>query len=79
MIEFGFQNKNIVLLIKSGVLGGAERQALGLANYLINKLNCKVFLVCTHSNITSVEFETFAKISGINNIHFFGYKLLNLF
>ena len=38
MIEFGFQNKNIVLLIKSGVLGGAERQALGLANYLINKL-----------------------------------------
>ena len=35
MVDFSFQNKTIVLMIKVAMLGGAERQALGLADILI--------------------------------------------
>lgn len=41
---FQFQSKNIVILLKSFVLGGAEKQALSLANYLQNKKNCNVYI-----------------------------------
>jgi glycosyltransferase involved in cell wall biosynthesis len=78
MIDFNFHNKSVVLLIKSAVLGGAERQALGLANYLINQFNCKVYLVCTHTDNVSKEFESFATLSGINKIHFFGTPFLSI-
>ena len=33
---FDFQNKNVVFLLKSFELGGAEKQALFFANYLKN-------------------------------------------
>ena len=32
MADFSFQNKTVVILIKDAILGGAERQALGLAD-----------------------------------------------
>ena len=60
MKEFIFHNKNVVLLIKVSVLGGAERQALGLAAYLKSNYNCNVSLVATHSNIPTPEFKVFA-------------------
>ena len=44
MDVFNFQSKNIIILFKSFVLGGAEKQGLFLANYLQNKKDCKVFI-----------------------------------
>jgi len=39
-----FHSKNIIFILKSFVLGGAEKQALYLAQYLQNKRNCKVYI-----------------------------------
>lgn len=72
MADFNFQNKTIVLMIKVAMLGGAERQALGLADFLIKNYNCKVHLVATHSNHPSKEFHQFALACGIDVIHYFG-------
>lgn len=69
---FEFFNKNVTIIIKVAVLGGAERQALGMADYLIKKFNCKVTLVTSHSNISTIEFRDFANKCGIYEIHFFG-------
>lgn len=41
---FNFHSKNIIILFKSFVLGGAEKQGLYLANYLQNQKNCKVYI-----------------------------------
>lgn len=78
MGKFTFNNKSIVLLIKVAVLGGAERQALGLAKYLKSKYNCKVSLVATHSNIPTPEFKEFAKECGIEKIEYFGVPSLTI-
>lgn len=78
MEKFPFNNKNVVLLIKVAVLGGAERQALGLAKYLIATYNCKVSLVATHSNIPTVEFKEFSKKCGISKIEYFGVPSLTI-
>lgn len=78
MIEFSFKNKNVVLLIKVAVLGGAERQALGLAKFLITNYQCNVFLVTTHSNIPTEEFKIFAKECGIKKIEYFGVPSLTI-
>ncbi|WP_152287211.1 glycosyltransferase family 4 protein [Flavicella marina] len=63
-------NKNIVLLIKSPVLGGAERQALGFADYAIHTLDCSVKIIATHSGLVSKEFKQFAEEIGIDEIHY---------
>ncbi len=42
--NFQFENKNIIILLKSFVLGGAEKQALFLASHLQNQLECKVYI-----------------------------------
>lgn len=42
--NFHFENKNVIILLKSFALGGAEKQALFLANYLQEKLKCNVFV-----------------------------------
>lgn len=78
MKNFNFNNKTIVLLIKVAVLGGAERQALGLADYLIKKHQCKVHLVATHSNVATEEFSAFAKECGITKIDYFGPPSLTI-
>lgn len=67
MILYG---KKILLILHVGVLGGAERQALGLAKYLITDYGCKVDLLLTFSDETTVEFDTFAASCGINKILF---------
>ena len=78
MKEFIFHNKNVVLLIKVSVLGGAERQALGLAAYLKSNYNCNISLVATHSNIPTPEFKVFAKKCGIEKIEYFGVPSLTI-
>ena len=87
MADFSFQNKTVVLMIKVAMLGGAERQALGLADFLIKNYNCKVHLVATHSNHPTKEFFEFALACGVKDIHYFGepsltvrkeFSLLNL-
>lgn len=78
MADFSFQNKTVVLMIKVAMLGGAERQALGLADFLIKKYNCKVHLVATHSNQPTKEFHEFALACGIDVIHYFGEPSLTI-
>jgi len=75
MNKFDFNNKNVVLLLKVAVLGGAERQALGMADFLINNYNCKVQIIATHSNEQTDEFKEFAMQSGIHQIHFLVHHL----
>ena len=78
MADFSFQNKTVVLMIKVSMLGGAERQALGLADFLIKNYNCKVHLVTTHSNHPTKEFFEFAMACGIKDIHYFGEPSLTV-
>ena len=78
MKEFSFNNKNVVLIIKVAVLGGAERQALGLAKYLTSEYDCKVSLIATHSNIPTEEFKLFAKECGIEKIEYYGVPSLTI-
>ena len=78
MADFSFQNKTVVLMIKVSMLGGAERQALGLADFLIKNYNCKVHLVATHSNQPTKEFHEFALACGIDVIHYFGEPSLTI-
>lgn len=78
MTHFDFNNKKIVILIKVAVLGGAERQALGMADYLIRNYNCNITIVATYSNEQTIEFQNFAIQSGINRIHFFGTPSLTI-
>ena len=65
-------------MIKVAMLGGAERQALGLADFLKKKYNCKVHIVATHSNQPTKEFYEFASVCGINEIHYFGEPSLTI-
>ena len=77
MSKFDFYNKNVTLIIKFAVLGGAERQALGMADYLIKNYNCKVSFITTQSNIQTEEFKKFAQNCGVNEILFFGIPYLS--
>ncbi|MBL4606012.1 MAG: glycosyltransferase family 4 protein [Flavobacteriaceae bacterium] len=52
------KNKNIIILLKSFALGGAERQALSLAGTLQNEKNCRVYI---YSYLPSSSRETFDK------------------
>ena len=78
MTDFNFQNKTVILMIKVAMLGGAERQALGLADFLIKNYNCKVHLVATHSSQPTKEFHEFAISCGIDVIHYFGEPSLTI-
>jgi glycosyltransferase involved in cell wall biosynthesis len=78
MADFSFQNKTVVLMIKLPILGGAERQALGLAAFLKENYNCNIHLIITHSNEETKEFKQFASICGIHKIHYFGVPSLTI-
>ncbi|MCG2419877.1 glycosyltransferase family 4 protein [Aequorivita sp. F47161] len=67
-----FNNKNILLIIHSGGLGGAERQGLSLGKVLTEKHGCNVYLLLTFSRETSEEFEQYARACHIKEIFFFG-------
>lgn len=67
-MAYKLEHKSVVILLKSFALGGAERQALFLANYLQNTLNCSVFI---YSYIKSDNSETFyneAEKYGLKNL-----------
>lgn len=66
------KNKNILLVFQGGNLGGAERQAFGLAKYLTEKRNCKFDILFVSSNVQSEEFKVELALSNINKIYFFG-------
>jgi glycosyltransferase involved in cell wall biosynthesis len=66
-----FYNKNILIILHTGVLGGAERQGLGIAKILTEKYNCKVFLLLTFSGKMNDDFEEFARHCHIiKTLHF---------
>jgi glycosyltransferase involved in cell wall biosynthesis len=71
-------NKKILLVIHQGILGGAERQGLGISKILTTKYNCTVNVLLTYSPETTAEFEHFAKECQVQNILYFGggYLLL---
>ncbi len=73
-----FHNKNILLIIHQGYLGGAERQGLGIAEILTKKYNCKVDLLLTFSGSMNSEFKEFAEKCQIRNIFHFGTAYLYL-
>lgn len=64
------KNINILLVIHEGGLGGAERQALGLAKYLTLINGCRVDVLLTHSNKQTLEFKKYVKESLVRNIIF---------
>jgi len=70
------KNKNILLIIHAGALGGAERQALGLAKYLNEACNCTVDLLFTSSDETTQEFDEFASQCSIRQRLYFGIPYL---
>lgn len=55
-MSFTFNKKNVLILLKVGGLGGAERQALNLAQYLIENKNCTVYLNVLSSKPFTNEF-----------------------
>ena len=71
-------NKNILIILEYGALGGAQRQALGLANYLSEKNNCKVDLLLIRSCFETKEFNDFKKKCKIRNTFFLGEPYLFL-
>lgn len=77
-MSFSLRNKNILLVIHQGCLGGAERQALGLGKYLSQQCSCNVDLLLTFSSQTTKEFDDYVKECGINNVLHFGTPYLNL-
>ena len=72
------RNKNIVLIIKSPVLGGAERQAIGFAKYAKYQLNCNVSFIATHSGEMSFEFKEFLKEIEIDEVSYYGKFILKI-
>lgn len=71
-------NKKILLVIHQGILGGAERQGLGISKILTTKYNCTVNVLLSHSSETTAEFEHFAKECQVQNILYFGDPYLLL-
>lgn len=64
-----FQNKNIVFLLKSPQLGGAERQALSLAGYLQNNKECKVYIYTYLNEKPSRQFLDFCKEHKLKHVY----------
>jgi len=62
------QEKRVLIVLNEGALGGAQRQALGLAKYLSTEKNCYVDLLLTFSKDTTKEFDEFMKECGISNL-----------
>ncbi|WP_281847506.1 glycosyltransferase [Olleya namhaensis] len=67
-----FNNKNILLILQAGTLGGAERQALGLGKFLVKQKGCTVDILFASSPKRTEDFNSFFAETGIRNIHYFG-------
>ena len=72
------ENINVLIMLHYGALGGAQRQALGLAKYLAEEKNCNVDLFLMHSDFQTKEFKEYVQESGIRNTCHFGEPYLYL-
>ena len=70
MKEFNFKNKNIIILLKSFTLGGAEKQALFLANYLQKNYNCTVYIYSYIKPKNPKLFFKECELLQLKNLHF---------
>jgi len=77
-MNFSFNDKNVLLILNYGGLGGAERQALGLARYLTKKKDCQVKVLQIYSGFQTEEFNEYAKKCHIDEILYFGDPYLFL-
>lgn len=73
-----FFDKNVLLIIHQGSLGGAERQGLGLGKILSENYNCQIYLMLTFSGETTKEFDDFAEQCHIKKTFHFGEPFLVL-
>jgi hypothetical protein len=71
-----FHNKNILIILHQGSLGGAERQGLGLSKILTEKYNCSVYLFLTFSEVKTKDFLDYEKECKIVDTFHFGYPHL---
>lgn len=62
------QKKNIVIILKSFVLGGAEKQALFLANYLKKNNGCNIYIYSIIPKETDLFYKEINKY-GLNNLY----------
>lgn len=65
--KFSFEKRNVVILLKSFVLGGAEKQALYLANYLEKEKGCNVYIYSIIPRNTELFFSEVERY-GLKNI-----------
>ena len=61
-----------MVVIRQGILGGAERQGLGISKILTTKYHCTVNVLLTYKKETSDDFMSFAKECHVQNILYFG-------
>jgi glycosyltransferase involved in cell wall biosynthesis len=72
------RNINILIILHYGSLGGAQRQALGLAKYLVEERNCNVDLFLMLSDFQTKEFKEFTLEAKIRRTYHFGNPYLFL-
>ncbi len=65
-----FKDQKILLITHQGILGGAERQALGLSKILTEDHNCEVYMLLTFSGDCTNEFREFAKACKVKEVLF---------
>ena len=65
-----FKNQKILLITHQGILGGAERQALGLSKILTEDHNCEVYMLLTFSENCTNDFREFAMACKVKEILF---------
>lgn len=75
-MSFSFKNSNVIFLLKSPELGGAERQALTLAGFLQNSLKCNVTVYTYLKQEASVQFVEFCKEHKLKNVFSFENPLV---
>ena len=63
-----FLGKNILIILHSGTLGGAERQGLGLAKILTEDYNCNCYLLLTSTNEMQPDFKSFIEVCHIQRV-----------
>ncbi len=70
-MSFSFRNKNVLMILNHGGLGGTERQAFGLAKYLTEKKGCQVKILQLYSNFQTEEYKKHAEQSHVKEVlHF---------
>lgn len=64
---FNFKNKNVLFILNTFDLGGAERQAISLANHLQNNLNCNVRLLSYQDAYNPITFSNLCDEYNLND------------